>query len=124
LTTEFGFSDVLSGIVILSIATTIPENFVAAVSSSRGHSGIVVANTVGSNTFLLTPCMGILLLATGHNSNQDRLTIAELVVMVGSSASMTAMIWLGARWARPIGAVMLTAYIVFIIMEFTVIRPV
>jgi len=124
LTTEFGISDVLSGIVILSIATTIPEKFVAAVSSSRGHTGIMVANTVGSNIFLLTLCMGILLVATGHNSNQDKLTTTELVVLVGSSALMTAIVWLGARSVRLIGAVLLTAYIAFIILEFIVIRPV
>jgi Ca2+/Na+ antiporter len=31
-------------------------------SGARGQSGILVANTVGSNIFLLTLCLGIVLL--------------------------------------------------------------
>lgn len=124
LTTEFGISDVLSGIVILSIATTIPEKFVAAVSSSRGHTGIMIANTVGSNIFLLTLCMGILFTAIGDGSHQDKLMRSELIVMTCSSALMTATVWLGIRWARWTGAVLLASYVVFLVLEFTIIRSV
>ena len=56
---EIGLSDVLFGVVILSIATTLPEKFIAVLSGWRGHTGILVANTVGSNIFLLSLCMGI-----------------------------------------------------------------
>ena len=51
---EIGLSDVLFGVVILSIATTLPEKFIAVISGWRGHAGILVANTVGSNIFLLS----------------------------------------------------------------------
>ncbi|KXH55783.1 hypothetical protein CSAL01_11792 [Colletotrichum salicis] len=55
-----GASDVLFGIVVLAIGTTLPEKFIAVISGRRGHGGILVANTVvGGNVFLLTVCLGI-----------------------------------------------------------------
>jgi Ca2+/H+ antiporter len=121
---EFGISDVLFGVVILSIATTLPEKFVAAISGFRGHAGIMVANTVGSNIFLLSLCMGILWVSTGGSFNQGSVNVPELVVMLGSTAAMTLTVWFGSRWSRWIGPLMLLAYIVFLVLEFTIIRRV
>lgn len=121
---EIGMSDVLFGVVILSLATTLPEKFVAVVSGFRGHMGIMVANTVGSNIFLLTLCMGILWTSTDQSLNEGTVNAAEISIMLGSTVAMTATVWFGARWVRYIGAAMLAAYVAFIILEFTVIRHV
>ncbi|KAL6404524.1 Ca2+ transporter [Ilyonectria robusta] len=53
ITDQFGILDILFGIVILTIATTLPEKFITVISGYRGHPGILVANCVGSNIFLL-----------------------------------------------------------------------
>lgn len=121
---EIGISDVLFGVVILSVATTLPEKFVAAISGFRGHTGILVANTVGSNIFLLTLCMGIVLVVTAGKFGAGSVNVAELGVMMGSTVALTATVWFGAQWSRWIGAAMLIAYIVFLVLEFTVIRKV
>lgn len=119
---ELGFSDVLFGVVVLSIATTLPEKFVAVISGQRGHTGILVANTVGSNIFLLSLCMGIIWLSTGGEFDQGSINTAELGVMLGSTLAMTFVVWFGAHWSRALGAIMLLAYIAFLVLEFTVIR--
>ena len=119
---EFGISDVLFGIVILSIATTIPEKFVAVLSGVRGQAGIMVANTVGSNIFLLSLCMGILWVSTGGEFDQGSVNATELGVMLGSTVVMALTVWFGARWIRWIGSLMFLGYIVFMVLEFTVIR--
>ncbi|KAK5399985.1 hypothetical protein LTR06_011351 [Exophiala xenobiotica] len=121
---EIGLSDVLFGVVILSIATTLPEKFIAAISGWRGHAGILVANTVGSNIFLLSLCMGITWVSTGGKFDQGSVNAAELGVMLGSTIAMTFVVWFGARWSRFLGVVMLLAYIAFLVLEFTVIRKV
>ena len=121
---EIGISDVLFGVVILSIATTLPEKFIAVLSGFRGHAGILVANTVGSNIFLLTLCMGIVLVATAGEFNAGSVNAAELGFMMGSTVALTATVWFSAEWSRWIGAAMLIAYIVFLVLEFTVIRKV
>ena len=121
---EIGLSDVLFGVVILSIATTLPEKFIAVISGWRGHAGILVANTVGSNIFLLSLCMGITWVSTGGKFDQGSVNAAELGVMLGSTIAITFVVWFGARWSRYLGAMMLLAYIAFLVLEFTVIRKV
>ncbi|KAK1061302.1 hypothetical protein LTR74_011186 [Friedmanniomyces endolithicus] len=122
LVTALGMSDILFGVVILSIATTLPEKFVAVVSGARGQDGILVANTVGSNIFLLTLCMGIFLVCTSEYTTGDSVNAVEIGFMVGSSLLLTAAVCTGGRAARYFGAIMLGAYIIFIVLEFTIIR--
>ena len=119
---QFGISDVLVGVVILSIATTIPEKFIAVVSGHRGQVGILVASTVGSNIFLLSLCIGVLWIATDGIYNNGFVKPVEIWVMLGSTLAMTLTVWFGAKFSRPIGAAMLIAYVVFIISEFAFIH--
>jgi Ca2+/Na+ antiporter len=124
ITDEFGISDVLFGVVILSIATTLPEKFVAVMSGHRGHAGILVANTAGSNIFLLSLCFGIVMLDTSRRLERDNVNILELGVLWGSTLAFTATVWFGGRFCRWVGVGMLIAYIAFIVLEFTVIHGV
>jgi Ca2+/Na+ antiporter len=124
ITDEFGISDVLFGVVILSIATTLPEKFVAVMSGHRGHAGILVANTAGSNIFLLSLCFGIVMLDTSGRLERGNVNIPELGVLWGSTLAFTATVWFGGRFCRLIGVGMLVAYIAFIVLEFTVIHGV
>ena len=121
---ELGISDVLFGVVILSIATTLPEKFIAVLSGVRGHAGILVANTVGSNIFLLALCMGIVLVVTAGEFDAGSVNAAELGVMMASTVALTGAVWFGANWSRWIGGAMLIAYVAFLVLEFTLIRKV
>lgn len=119
---ELEMSDMLFSIVILAIATTLPEKFVSVMSGSRGHIGILVANGVGSNIFLLTLCCGITMIYSKGNLDRGVLEPAELATLWVSTAAFASTVWFGARVARTIGAVMIICYIAFIILEFTVLR--
>ena len=119
---ELGISDVLFGVVILSIATTLPEKFVAVISGYKGHAGILVANTVGSNIFLLTLCMGILWVSTGGSLDRGSVNSVEVGAMLGSTVALTSTVWFGEKWSRWIGGLMLLAYVAFLILECTLRR--
>jgi Ca2+/Na+ antiporter len=118
---ESGMSEVLFGVVFLAIATTLPEKFIAVMSGSRNRTGILVANTVGSNIFLLTLCLGILWVSTAGEFDRGTVHLVELAVLVGSSLFMTLVVWFGARWSRPAGVIMLVAYLAFLVLEFTTV---
>lgn len=122
LTVQFGISDVLFSVVILGIATTLPEKFIAVLSGYRGHAGILVANCAGSNIFLLTLCCGIIMIDTKGVLDGGNVTVPELAVLWASTAAFTATVWFGARVSRLIGGVMIAGYIAFIVLEFTVIH--
>jgi Ca2+/Na+ antiporter len=117
LASAFGLSETVFGATLLSIATTLPEKFVAVMSGSRGESGIFVANTVGSNIFLLTLCLGIVLL--GATEAVD-LRVVEITWTWASSLVLVVVVLFGSR--RWMGAGMLIAYIVFLVLEFTLFR--
>ena len=115
-----GLSGTVAGMTLLSLATTLPEKFVAVLSGTRGHTGILVASTAGSNVFLLTLCLGVLLLASGGPRGADTVNALEVAVMWASSALFALIVLLGSRrWA---GAVLLLLYAGFLVLEFTVFR--
>jgi hypothetical protein len=117
-------SGTVLGLTILSFATTLPEKFVAVLSGARGHAGILVANTAGSNVFLLTLCLGVILLASNGvegGDSSDSLNLFDLGSMWASSAILFLVVFLGAR--RWIGVVFILLYVAFIVAEFTLYRP-
>lgn len=119
---ESGLSEVLFGVVFLSIATTLPEKLIAVMSGSRNRTGMLVANTVGSNIFLLTLCMGVLQVSMAGSYDRGTVNIVELFVLLGSSLFMTVIVWFGVQWSRIAGLVMLAGYLVFLVLEFITIH--
>ncbi|KAF3003451.1 hypothetical protein E8E13_002709 [Curvularia kusanoi] len=115
---ELQMSDLVFGVVVLAIATTLPEKFIAVMSGQRGHTGVLIANTAGSNIFLLTLCLGIVVLSAKGSFPQGSVGVLELSVLWASTATFTATVWFGARFCRWAGGTMLVAYIVFIVLEF------
>ena len=115
-----GLSDTVLGVTVLSFATTLPEKFVASISGARGHGGIVIASTAGSNIFLLTLCLGITLVAGNQKDLADSVIPFELLTTWASSALLLLAVFLGSgRW---VGGILLVLYVVFIALEFTIYR--
>jgi Ca2+/Na+ antiporter len=119
---ELGISDLLFGVVILSIATTLPEKFIAVMSGRRGQPGILVASTAGSNIFLLTLCAGIVLLSTQNNFPRGNVGAVELATLWGGTVAFAATVWFGGGFARWIGGAMLASYVAFVVAEFLVVH--
>ncbi|KAL3447888.1 Sodium/calcium exchanger protein-domain-containing protein [Aspergillus insuetus] len=120
-------SGTVFGLTIVAFATTLPEKFIAILSGARGHGGIVVAATAGSNIFLLTLCVGIVAVAGiggggggGGGKQEDGIVLFDLAAVWVAAVSFTAVVFWGlGRWA---GGVLLVAYVVFLVLEFTVFR--
>jgi Ca2+/Na+ antiporter len=121
---SLGLSNSVVGVTIMSLATTLPEKFLAILGGARGQTAIVVANTAGSNIFLLTLCAGILFCSGDHDAMMDNLRrswtshAAELGIAWASAAALLVAVLLGAD--RRLGVVMLVLYIAFLVAEFTV----
>jgi Ca2+/Na+ antiporter len=121
LASSMHLSNTVIGITILSFATTLPEKFLSVLSGIRGHGGIVVASTAGSNIFLLTLCLGIIFVVGNTDKKlEDGVVSFEIWTAWASSAILMAIVFLGGmRW---MGAVLLAGYVAFIVLEFTVYR--
>lgn len=119
---QLGLSDEVFGLVILSIATTLPEKLIATGSGIRGQTGIMVANTAGGNIFLLTLCLGIIWVSPGNGDGRAMIGTAELVTLVASSVAMYVAIFTRGQVAKGFGMGMLVAYVAFLYLEINVIR--
>ncbi len=56
---KFHISEIIIGLTIISIGTSMPELFVSLTSSSDGHSDMAIGNVVGSNIVNLLFILGI-----------------------------------------------------------------
>ncbi|KAJ9495902.1 hypothetical protein H2202_008696 [Exophiala xenobiotica] len=121
LAARFNISETVFGATLLSFATTLPEKFVAVVSGARGHHGIMVANTVGSNIFLLTLCLGVTILGSATASLAGSASYTHEIFWVwASSACLTLVIVVGSH--RLVGVAMLIAYVTFLVLEVVLNR--
>lgn len=113
-------SGTVFGLTVVSFATTLPEKLVAILSGSRGHGGIMVATTAGSNIFLLTLCVGVVAVCGYQAQVTDSFVLFELVAVWVSSLAFCAVVFLGL--GRNAGLVLMAGYILFLCLEFTVYR--
>jgi Ca2+/Na+ antiporter len=116
----FSLAGSVLGITLLSLATTLPEKLVAVFSGARQQPGIMVANTAGSNIFLVTLCAGVLFLAADLDALDGSLTPFELLSMWAASLLLFVIVMVGGRsW---MGWASFALYLAFIICEFTANR--
>lgn len=62
LSSYFGLSEMSAGFIILSVATSLPELFIAAIASFIGQGGLSVGNVLGANIANLTIVVGLAIL--------------------------------------------------------------
>jgi Ca2+/Na+ antiporter len=113
-------SENLIGITLLSFATTLPEKLVAVFGGARNQSGIVVANTAGSNIFLLTLCTGVLFLVGDLEMLKGDIKVFDLAAIWVSSLLLFLVVMIGGK--RWMGWGLIGLYVAFIFVEFTAYR--
>lgn len=111
-------SGTVFGLTVIAFATTLPEKFISVLSGFRGQGGIVVATTAGSNIFLLTLCVGIVAASGGAVEQADAFVLFDLVTVWMSAFFLTVIVFLGPP-SRISGLVLLAAYLVFLVLEFS-----
>ena len=133
-----GLSQSTIGLTLLSIATTLPEKLVAFKAGSKKQTGVLVANTVGSNVFLGTLVLGIVYLVRGeaaydsehrHKSAgplstsagaspnlelEGRAELMDVLVMLTAAVTLWTMVWYG-KLKRWMGVAMLVAYVAYLV---------
>lgn len=120
----FQISGTVFGLTILSIFSTLPEKFISVIAGLEGNSSLLVASIAGSNIFLLTLCLGILLVSGGEGDADAILASTLLPFEVwctwGCSVILLMIVWVGGK--RWMGAVLLAMYAAFNVLELTVYR--
>ena len=108
----FGWSDVVIGLTIIAIGTSLPELATSLVAALKKESDIAVGNIVGSNVFNLLGILGITALVTPLHA--VGITTTDLAVMAGFSVALWVFAYLGRRISRVEAALLLGAYVAYV----------
>ena len=116
---HFGISDLIIGLTVVAIGTSLPELAASVMSAKRGHHDIAVGNIFGSNLFnilLVMTAAGIIspIALSPEVFTRDYVALAAmtllLVAIVAFALSKGAKTAGGAFISRVIGVILLAAY--------------
>ncbi len=117
LATLWGMSELMIGLTIVAIGTSLPELAASAMAAWRGHSDIALGNVVGSNLFNILLILGataaIHPLSVGHSSLR-----IDLPLMIGFALLLYPIARSGRVVSRNEAVLLLAAYAGFLALQF------
>lgn len=120
----FGVSDLVVGLTIIAIGTSLPELATTIAGVRKGENDIAMGNIIGSNIFNIVFVLGIpALVAPG---SFDPLAFArDYWLMLAVSAVFALLCWRKPRQiGKPIGALLICGYIVWVVVLWCFASPV
>lgn len=112
--TWLGVSELVIGLTIVAIGTSLPEVATSVVASLRGERDIAVGNVVGSNLFNLLAVLGLVGLVSPEGVPvASHLLNFDLVIMVGVAIACLPIFFTGHLIARWEGALFLGYYVAY-----------
>ena len=109
-----GISEMVIGLTIVAVGTSLPEVATSVMASIRGQRDIAVGNVVGSNIYNILAVLGVGALVS---PNGIRVSLAalrfDLPVLVSVSIACFPVFFTGTRIARPEGVLFLFYYVVY-----------
>lgn len=116
----FGISDLIIGLTIVAIGTSLPELAASVMSALKGEPDIALGNVIGSNMFNLLAVLGIPGLITPHTLDPAVLT-RDFPFMIGFTIAMFIMAYGfkdSGRINRFEGGLLVTGYIVYMVVLY------
>ncbi len=114
-----GISDLLVGLIIVAIGTSLPEICICLIAASRGENDLAVANIVGSNIFNACAVLGIGAVVAKIPVSESVLYF-HIPVMILISLCMFAMIKWKNQISRPSAFVLLGIYVAYLAIMIAV----
>lgn len=111
-----GVSEMMVGLTIVAVGTSLPELATSAVAARKGQSAIAIGSVIGSNLFNIFLVMG--LSSTIIPTTCDGLSMPDLALLLVSVLAMWAFARTKYRVARWEGAVMLAMYAVYTCLTY------
>jgi cation:H+ antiporter len=119
----FGVSDLIIGLTIIAIGTSLPEVATSVMASIKGERDIAVGNLVGSNLFNILVVLGVAATVAPEPIGVPPEALRfDLPVMVAVAVATLPIFFTGYRISRGEGALFLGYYViytVYLIMQAT-----
>ena len=109
-----GVSDLIIGLTVVSVGTSLPELATSVMAAIRGQRDIAVGNVVGSNLFNLLSVLGLTGIVSGNVPVSDASLALDLPVMLAATVVLAPVFWNGFEIRRWEGVVFLAFYVLFV----------
>ena len=110
-----GVSDLLVGLTVVAVGTSLPEVAASVVAAVRGQRDIAVGNAIGSNIFNIVNVLGLTaVLAPGGVPVPEPALRFDLPVMIVVAAACLPIFFSGHRIARWEGGLFLAYYLLYV----------
>ena len=111
---HYGLSDLVIGLTIIAIGTSLPELAASITAVKKNEAGIAIGNVIGSNMFNMLAVIGIS--AMIHASDFDHLVLVrDFPVMIGMTLLMGGMIFIygSGKFNRVEGSILFLGFIAY-----------
>ena len=117
---EFGVSERVIGVTIVSIGTSVPELAASIIAVLKKEKAISLGNLIGSNVFNILAVLGITSMITPVKVQDQGLLTNDIFWMLGISFAVLPLVFIpkGYRLNWKDGVLLLGAYSVFIYLTF------
>lgn len=120
----FGVSELIVGLTIISVGTSLPELATTIAGARKGEDDIAIGNIIGSNIFNIVFVLGIPALIAPGDINPQAFA-RDYWVMLAVSAIFAILCWRKPRSiGKAAGALLTCGFIVWIVMLWFVASPV
>lgn len=112
---SFGVSELVIGLTIVAIGTSLPELATSVMASIRGERDIAVGNVIGSNLFNIMLVLGMssIVSADGVDVQQSAIRL-DIPVMIGATIVLLPICWNGFKIKRWEGFVLAAFYLLYV----------
>jgi cation:H+ antiporter len=111
--TMLGVPDIVIGLTVLAIGTSLPELATSIAAMLKGESDIGLGNVVGSNIFNIFMVLGVVSLISPL-AFSGRVMTFDIPIMLGFSVVVGALAWHGKKLGRVDGAILLGGYCLYV----------
>lgn len=106
---QFGISEVIIGLTIVAIGTSMPELVTSVMAALKGQSDIAIGNVVGSNIFNVLGILGATALI--HPVSAAGFNEVDFIAMLIFAFMVLPFAWSGLRIGRREGGMLLAGYL-------------
>jgi cation:H+ antiporter len=110
----WGMSELVIGLTIVAIGTSLPELASSVMAAYRGHADIAIGNVLGSNIYNVLCVLGITSIITPLPTAAPTLMWLDIPVMIGFALVLVPMMLMGLKITRWNGAFLLGAYALYV----------
>jgi cation:H+ antiporter len=110
----WGLSELVIGLTIVAIGTSLPELASSVAAARRGHADIAIGNVLGSNIYNILFILGATALITPLPTAAPTLMWLDIPVMIAFAVALVPMMMMGLKITRANGVLLLLAYAAYV----------